>query len=200
MRAPDYIGRAERLEGALDPDRRDDQVVPQAVVVQRVDAVGEHHDLPPDDPAAPEGQVEEVLATELDPEEGPERRSGRRQVEELRVVRGSRLRELAPAEERERQADPTRHVDVDPEPIAALAAFDVVGLQVDAEARMGLGPSPEHGGEVVEGRRLEGPGPLEVVLIARGQAELEPERLAPVADPRQLVLATEEDVPDSGVI
>src|SRR6266403_3041907 len=151
MKAADYIGREERLEGALDPDRRDDRVVAQAVVVQRVDAVGEHHDLPPDDPAPTEGEVEEVLAIEADVEQRACRALRSHTRSNLGAERGlggrGAARELTPAEEGERGADPARHVDVDPEPVACLALLDVVRLEIDAQVRMRLDASPKHGRE-----------------------------------------------------
>src|SRR5438067_12623569 len=82
-------------------------VVAQAVVVQRVDAVGEKPELPPVVEARAEGEVEEVLAVELDAEQRPELRPARRRMEEVRVVGGGAPGELAPAEERQRHADPS---------------------------------------------------------------------------------------------
>src|SRR5439155_13355659 len=98
------------------------------------------------------------------------------------------LLELAAAEEGDRHADPLDDVDVAAEAVAPLAPLDIVGLQVDADVRVRLDPSPEHGRDVVERRRLEGAGALEVVLIARGQSELETERLAQDAGAGKLVL------------
>ena len=96
-----YMPRC-RLEGALDPDRRDDRVVAQALVVQRVDAVREQHDAAPDHRPEPEGEVEEVLASEVDAEERLRLDAVRGEVEEVGVGGGMRVVELAPAEERER--------------------------------------------------------------------------------------------------
>jgi len=59
------------LESPLDPRGGDDGAVAEPVVVQRVDAVGEDHDLAPDDGPRAEGEVEEVLAVEADAEQRP---------------------------------------------------------------------------------------------------------------------------------
>src|SRR5712691_5964719 len=87
------------LEGPLDAGGGDDGVVGEPVVVQREDAVGEHHDLAPDDGARAEREVEEVLAVEVDAEERPLRHARRREVQEGGLARRGALLELAAASE-----------------------------------------------------------------------------------------------------
>src|SRR5438128_426003 len=183
------------LEGSLDPGGGDDRVIAEPVVVQGEDAVGEHHDLAPDDGARAEREVEEVLAVEADAEQRALLHAGRRQVPEVRVARRRALLELAAAEEGERHADALGDVDVGAEPVAGLAALDLVGAQVDAQVRMRLDARPEHRREVEEGRGLEVAGALEVVLVARRQAELETRgRTDATLQLGQLVLAAQQDV------
>src|SRR6185295_7665067 len=78
VRAPTPIGARARerprarglyLKGPFDPARRDDGVVPEPTVVERIDAVHEEHHVAPDDGAEPEGEVRRVLAAEVQPEE-----------------------------------------------------------------------------------------------------------------------------------
>src|SRR5437867_13345122 len=104
------------LERPLDPGGGDDRAVPEPVVVERIDAVHEHHDLAPYDGPRAERQVEEVLAIETDAEERPLLHAGRGEVQEVRVAGRCALLELAAAEERERHADPSCDVEVGPEP------------------------------------------------------------------------------------
>src|SRR5438093_152551 len=183
------------LEGSLDPGGGDDRAVAEPVVVQREDAVGEHHDLAPDDGARAEREVEEVLAVEADAEQRPLLHAGGGEVPEVRLARRGALLELAAAEKGERHADALGDVDVGAEPVAGLAALDLVGAQVDAQVRMRLDVRPEHGRDAEEGRGLEVAGALEVVLVARGQAELETRgRTDATLQLGQLVLAAQQDV------
>src|SRR5437764_10504189 len=119
------------LEGSLDPGGGDDRVIAEPVVVQGEDAVGEHHDLAPDDGPRAERQVEEVLAVEADAEQRPLLHAGGREMQEARIACGRALLELAAAEEGERDADATGDVDVGAEPVAGLAALDVVRPAAD---------------------------------------------------------------------
>src|SRR5581483_4214242 len=186
------------LERPLEPDDGDDGVVSKAVVVQGVDAVGEDHDLTPHDRARAEGEVEEVLAGEVDPEEGLERRrAARRQVEERGVARRRARRELAPPEEPEREADPAGHVRVDADTVAGLALRDVVTPEIEPDVRVRLDARPEDRRRVEERRRFEVPRPLEVGLVAGRQAQLEPERRAPDVHAGELVLRADQDVADA---
>src|SRR2546427_3254127 len=186
------------LESALDPRGGDDGAVPEPVVVQRVDAVGEDHDLAPDDGPRAEGEVEEVLAVEADAEQRPLLHAVGREMQEVRVARGCTLLELAAAEEGERDADATGDVDVGAEPVAGLAALDVVRPEVDAQVGVRLDARPEYGREVEERRCLEVAGALEVVLVARREAELQACGRADAAlHRRELVFAAQQDVADA---
>jgi hypothetical protein len=76
MQVRDYIDitdpgarKVDRPGGPVKTSRQADggpPVVAQAVVVQRADAIGEKPELPPVVEARTEGEVEEVLAVELD--------------------------------------------------------------------------------------------------------------------------------------
>ena len=80
-----------------------------------------------------EREVEEVLAAEVDAEERLRLHAARREVEEARCRRRvDRVLELAAAEEREDQAEPRHHVDVDADAVARLALREVVGVEIDA--------------------------------------------------------------------
>src|SRR3989442_12604114 len=109
------------LEGSLDSGGGDDRVVAEPVVVQREDAVGEHHDLAPDYGGRAEREVEEVLAVEADAEQRPLLHAGRRQVPEVRAARRGALVELDASEEGKRHADALGQLSVGAEPLAPPA-------------------------------------------------------------------------------
>src|SRR5689334_22843401 len=193
-------GRPERgwtLERALDAGHRDHGIVPEPLVVHRDDPVREHHDLPPHDDPRPEREVVEVLPPQIEAEERADLGPVRGQVEELRLIGVRGPAELAPSEEAERDPDPRRDVDVDSQVVAGVALLDVVGVEVDAEVHVRLDAAPEHGRPVVERRRLERPGALEVVLVAGREPEPQPERVPPRVPRRELVHRAEEDVADA---
>src|SRR5437660_8953285 len=155
------------LESPLDPRGGDDGAVAEPVVVQRVDAVGEHHDLAPHDGTRAEREVEEVLAVEADAEQRTLLHADGREMQEVRVACGRALLELATAEEGERDADATGDVDVGAEPVAGLAPLDVVRPEVDAQVGVRLDARPEYRREIEERRCREVVGRMEVVLDAR---------------------------------
>src|SRR5262249_10246918 len=133
------------LEGPLHPEDRDHRVVAQPLAVDRIDAVREDHDLPPDDRARAEGEVEVVLAIELDAEEGLQRGAVRGEIEEIRRAGGRAALELAPPEEREGDVDAARDVRVHTDVVAAVALAHVVGAEVEPEVQVRLDPAPEEG-------------------------------------------------------
>src|SRR6059036_684936 len=72
--------------------------------------------------------------------------------------------ELAAAEEGEREPEALRHVHVDADPVAGLAAADVVREEVDGAVGVRLQARPQHGGDEERGRGLEAADALEVLL------------------------------------
>src|SRR5207245_5961476 len=131
-------------EGSLEPHRRDDRVVAQAGIVERVDAVREHHDPSPDDRAGSERKVEEVVACEVDAEQRAERGPTVHQVEEIGLSGRRAALELAAAEEGEREPKAVRHVHAAPTPVAALLPAAVVGEEVVAAVGERLVARPHH--------------------------------------------------------
>src|SRR5204863_8586594 len=175
------------LERSFEPDGRNHAVVPQAVVVEAVDAVREDHYLTPDDAAHAEAEVVEVLAPEIDAEQGLQRGARGGQVEKVGVVGGGAALELAAAEEAEREPDAASDVTIDPDAVACVALGNVVGAQVQAEVGMRLDPAPEDRREVEKGRGLERPGALEVVFVAGREAKVETGGRAEEVPARELV-------------
>src|SRR5262249_6261828 len=156
----------------------------------------EDHDLPPDDRARAEGEVEVVLAIELDAEQGLQRGAVRGEIEEVRLAGGRAALELAPPEEREGDVDAARDVRVHTDVVAAVALAHVVGAEVEPEVQVRLDPAPEEGRRVEERRHLEVARALEIRLVAGREPEPQPQGGAPDVPGRQLVLAAQEDVPD----
>src|SRR5262249_18488588 len=156
-----------RLEGALEADRRDYGAVAQALAVHGVDAVREQHEAFPDVGTEAEGEVEEVLAPEIDAEQRQSRGPGRREVEEARFIRRRGALELAPSEEREREPETRDHVDVEAGSVARLALCRVYGVDVDRRVDVRLHPRPEQGRGVERRGDPEVARALEVVDASR---------------------------------
>src|SRR5262249_40944106 len=144
--------------------------------------------------AEAEGEVEEVLAAEIDAEQRQPLGAAGGEVEEAGVPGGHGSVELAPSQEREREPETRDDVDVEAGSVAGLALPGGLGVDVYRRVGVGLDPRPEHGRGVERRGDPEVAGALEIVDASGGEAELEAQGGAEPVPLRQLVLEAHEEI------